>query len=112
MRTHLVRASSLLLPAALAAGALTCTGDNASPDRQTGPDAPLLAGAPSTLKITVQPPAGAIDSEVWIPSRQPTVVVKDANGVVVPGVTVTASIASGSRQGKAALPTNASGLAK
>ncbi|MFL5447168.1 MAG: galactose oxidase-like domain-containing protein, partial [Gemmatimonadales bacterium] len=77
-------------------------------------DAPLLAGAPSTLKITVQPPAGAIDSEVWIPSRQPTVVVKDANGVVVPGVTVTGSIASGTGtlQGKLAITTNSSGVAK
>jgi galactose oxidase len=112
MRSHFRRAFALLLPAALAAVAITCTGDNASPDRQTGPDVPLLAGAPSTLKITVQPPAGALDSEVWIPSRQPTVVVKDANGVVVPGVTVTASIASGTLQGKAAITTNGSGVAK
>src|SRR3954447_4006727 len=114
MRTHLVRASSLLLPAALAAGALTCTGDNASPDRQTGPDAPLLAGAPSSLKITVQPPAAALEREVWVPGRQPTVVVKDANGVVVPGVTVTGSIASGTGtlQGKLAITTNSSGVAK
>ena len=75
---------------------------------------PLLAGAPSTLKITVQPPAGALDREVWIPSRQPTVVVKDANGVVVPGVTVTGSIFSGTGtlQGKVAITTNGSGVAK
>jgi len=114
MRTRLGRAFSLVLPAALAAGAITCTGDNASPDRQTGPDVPMLAGAPTSIKINVQPPSGALDREVWIPSRQPTVVVKDANGVVVPGVTVTASIASGSGtlQGKLTITTNGGGVAK
>ena len=71
MRTRLRRALSLVLPAALAAGAITCTGDNASPDRQTGPDVPMLAGAPTSIKINVQPPGGALDREVWIPSRQP-----------------------------------------
>jgi hypothetical protein len=113
MRPRLRRASSLLLAAALAAGAITCTGDNA-PDRQTGPDAPLLAGAPTSLKVTVQPPSSALDREVWVPSRQPTVQVKDANGIVVPGVTVTASIASGSGalEGKLAVTTNNSGVAK
>lgn len=114
MRVRIRRASSLLLAAALAAGAITCTGDNASPDRQTGPDVPLLAGAPSSLKVNIQPPSTALDREVWIPSRQPTVVVKDANGVGVPGVAVTASIASGSGtlQGKISVTTNNSGVAK
>jgi hypothetical protein len=114
MRTRLRRLSSLALAAAVAAGAITCTGDNASPDRQTGPDVPLLAGAPTSLKINIQPPSSALDREVWIPSRQPSVVVKDANGVVVPGVTVNASIASGTGtlQGKLAIATNGSGVAK
>jgi len=114
MRTRLRRASLLVLSAAVAAGAITCTGDNASPDRQTGPDVPLLAGAPTSLKVNIQPPASALDREVWIPSRQPTIVVKDANGVVVPGVLVTASIMSGTGtlQGKNAITTNASGVAK
>jgi galactose oxidase len=114
MRTRLRRLSSLALAAAVAAGAITCTGDNPSPDRQTGPDVPLLAGAPTSLKINIQPPSSALDREVWIPSRQPSVLVKDANGVVVPGVTVNASIASGTGtlQGKLAIATTTSGVAK
>jgi len=113
MRARLRRASSLLVSAALAAGAITCTGDNTSPDRATGPDVPLLAGAPTSLKLNIQPPTTALDREVWIPSRQPKVAVKDANGVAVPGVTVTASIASGSGtlEGKLAITTNSSGVA-
>ncbi len=85
MRTRLRRALSLVLPAALAAGAITCTGDNASPDRQTGPDVPMLAGAPTSIKISVQPPSGALDREVWIPSRQPTVVVKEDHALIRSG---------------------------
>ena len=114
MRTRVRRASSLVLAAGLAAGAITCTGDNASPDRQTGPDAPLLAGAPSSLKINIQPPPTALDREVWIPSRQPTVVVRDANGVGVPNVAVTAAIASGpgALQGKTSVTTSSTGVAK
>jgi galactose oxidase len=113
MRARLHRASSLVISAALAAGAITCTGDNTSPDRETGPDVPLLAGAPASLKLTVQPPSTALDREVWIPSRQPKVVVKDANGVSVPGVTVTASLASGTGtlQGKLAITTSSGGVA-
>jgi hypothetical protein len=113
MRARLRRATSLLLSAGLAAGAITCTGDNTPPDRATGPDLPQLAGAPASLKVTVQPPASALDREVWVPSRQPKVVVKDANGVSVPGVTVTASVASGTGtlQGKVAAATNGSGVA-
>ena len=114
MRSRFRRVSSLVLATALAAGAITCTGDNGSPDRQTGPDMPLLAGAPTTLRVTIQPPASALDREVWVPSRQPTIQVKDANGIVVPGVTVTASIASGTGtlEGKLDVTTNGSGVAK
>ncbi|HKU60403.1 MAG TPA: galactose oxidase-like domain-containing protein [Gemmatimonadales bacterium] len=111
VRTRLSLAAFAVL---LAGSVITCTGDNESPDGQTGPDGLLLAGAPSSLKLNVQPPSGALESEVWIPSRQPIVVVKDASGVVVPGVVVTASIASGSGtlQGKLAITTNGSGIAK
>ncbi len=113
MRTR-TRLSIVALAALLAGGVITCTGDNASPDGATGPDGLSLAGAPSTIKVTIQPPTAALDREVWIPSRQPTVLVKDANGVVVPGVTVMASIASGSGtlQGKIAITTNGGGVAK
>jgi hypothetical protein len=108
------RLSIVALAALIAGGVITCTGDNAGPDGATGPDGLSLAGAPSTLKINIQPPTAALDREVWIPSRQPVVLVKDANGVVVPGVTVTASIASGSGalQGKVAITTNGAGVAK
>jgi hypothetical protein len=113
MRTRLRLVSSLVLAAAVAAGVITCTGDNASPDRQTGPDVPLLAGAPTSLKISIQPPSSALDREVWIPSLQPSVVVKDANGVGVPGVLVTASaIGSGTLQGKTGVTTSSTGVAK
>ena len=108
------RFSIVALAALIAGGVITCTGDNSGPDGATGPDGLSLAGAPSTLKINIQPPTAALDREVWIPSRQPAVLVKDANGVVVPGVTVTASIASGTGalQGKVAITTNGAGVAK
>src|SRR5262245_2982142 len=108
------RLSIVALAALIAVGVITCTSDNTGPDGATGPDGLSLAGAPSTIKLNVQPPTAALDREVWIPSRQPVVLVKDANGVVVPGVTVTATIASGSGalQGKVAITTNGAGVAK
>jgi galactose oxidase len=111
MTARFRRLSSLLLAVALAAGLATCTGDNTAPE---GPNEPLLAGAPTSLKFNIQPPSTALDREVWIPSRQPAVVVKDANGVGVPGVVVTASIltGSGTLQGKTSITTNSSGIAK
>jgi hypothetical protein len=93
---------------------ITCTGDNTSPEGQTGPDGPLLAGAPASLKINTQPPSTALDREVWEPARQPNVVVKDASSIGVPGVVVTATIASGSGtlQGRTSATTGSSGVAK
>jgi hypothetical protein len=84
----------IALALSLATASLTCDGDNVTrPDEAT----PSLAtaGAPATLNIHRQPPTSALDSEVWAPTLQPIVLVKDAAGVVVPGVVVTASIASG-----------------
>jgi hypothetical protein len=84
----------IALALSLATASLTCDGDNVTrPDEAT----PSLAtaGAPATLNINRQPPTSALDSEVWAPTLQPIVLVKDAAGVVVPGVVVTASIASG-----------------
>jgi hypothetical protein len=49
-----------------------------------------------SISITTNPPTGAVDGEVFDPSVQPVVVVKDAGGNPVGGATVTASIGSGS----------------
>ncbi len=85
----------IALPLALAAGSLTCNGDNVTRPDEASP-ALATAGAAATLSINRQPPTSAVDSEVWGPTLQPVVLVKDAGGVVVPGVVVTASIATGS----------------
>jgi hypothetical protein len=53
------------------------------------------AGPPAAIQLDVQPPAGALDREVWAPGNQPVVRVKDAAGAAVAGAVVTASIGSG-----------------
>jgi len=58
-------------------------------------DFAVTAGPAAVIKITKQPPATALDTEVWVPTAQPVVVVKDANGIAVAGAVVTAKIASG-----------------
>jgi galactose oxidase-like protein/glyoxal oxidase-like protein len=108
------RTARLLLAAGLAASSVTCGDENLT--RPT-PDTPsgelLVAGPPAKISIGRQPPANALDSEVWDPSIQPKVVVRDAANVAVGGVVVTASIASGAGtlQGKATATTTASGAA-
>lgn len=102
----------ITLSLGLAAASLTCNNDDVTrPDEAT----PSLAtaGAPATLTINRQPPTSALDSEVWAPTLQPIVLVKDAAGVVVPGVVVTASIASGSGtvQGTLSATTKTNGTA-
>ncbi|HET6798042.1 MAG TPA: galactose oxidase-like domain-containing protein [Gemmatimonadales bacterium] len=52
--------------------------------------------AAGSISITTNPPTHAVDAEVFDPSAQPVVVVKDASGNPVSGATVTASISSGS----------------
>ncbi len=116
MRTSWHRAVHLLLAASLAAASATCGGDNLTkPSSEHTPGTVSLAVGPAaTIQPTIQPPASALDREVWDPSRQPTVVVKDASANPVPGVVVTAAIASGSGtlQGKATAITLSTGVAK
>lgn len=110
------RAAHLVLAASLAIASVTCTSDDvtqpAVPDTSGG--ASLAVGAPATIRVAIQPPTSALDQEVWVPSRQPVVLVKDANGNAVPGVVVTAGIASGSGrlQGTPTATTLATGRAK
>jgi galactose oxidase len=91
------RAARLLLAAALAGVAVTCGPDGVTTptsDSTTGGFAATV-GPAAVITITRQPPATALDREVWAPTAQPVVVVKDANGLAVAGAVVTASIASG-----------------
>jgi len=102
----------IALALALAAGSLTCSGDNVTQPDDASPSL-ATAGAPATLSINRQPPTSALDSEVWGPTLQPVVLVKDAAGVVVPNVVVTASIATGSGrlQGTVTATTKTNGTA-
>ncbi len=115
MRVPTHRLASLLLAASLAVASATCGGDNLTkpgPEDVGGPS--FAAGPAATIKLNAQPPPSALNREVWDPSRQPIVVVKDANGVVVPSAVVAASIGTGSGalQGKLTATTNVNGVAK
>jgi hypothetical protein len=90
---HSVR---LLLIAVLAALSVTCGEDDLTRSGPTGDSLASVPGPPATITVTRQPPASALDSEVWDPRTQPIANVKDAAGAAVPGVVVTANIASGS----------------
>jgi hypothetical protein len=102
----------IALALTLAAASLTCNGDNVTRPDEASPSL-ATAGAPATLNINRQPPTSALDSEVWAPTLQPIVLVKDVAGVVVPGVVVTASIATGSGtlQGTVTATTKTNGTA-
>ena len=69
---------------------------------------------PGSIAITTNPPTSAIDREVFDPSVQPAVVVRDASGSPLAGEDVTASIATGSGtlEGNATVTTDAGGVAK
>jgi galactose oxidase len=112
MRVSLHRIVHLLLAAALAVVSATCGGDKVM--NPTSGGVSLVVGPAATIKVNVQPPASALNLEVWDPSRQPAVVVKDAGGNGVPSVVVTAAIASGSGtlQGTVTATTGSSGVAK
>ncbi len=69
-----------------------------------------VSGAPGVAVIT-QPPPSALSGEVFDPTAQPVVSVGDDGGSPVSGVTVTASVASGTLEGTTTATTNASGLA-
>jgi hypothetical protein len=108
-------AFSVILVSGLAAASFTCTGDeptNPDPDPQD-PALAVAAGPPSKIVITTQPPASALDREVWDPAREPVVRVKDAANVGVGGVVVTAGVASGggTLQGTLTVTTKANGTA-
>jgi hypothetical protein len=108
------RAVHLLIAASLGASSLTCSGDNLTRPTPTTPGGEVgFAGAPAKINITRQPPASVLDREVWDPSKQPKVVVKDAGGIAVGGAVVTASILTGpgTLQGKVTATTNSSGVA-
>jgi hypothetical protein len=90
------RGARLALAALLAGASLTCNGDNATrpTDDDSGP-AFATTGTPAKVWINRQPPTSALDKEVWPPSGQSVIAVRDANGVALAGVVVTVSIASG-----------------
>jgi galactose oxidase len=112
MRASPHRIAHLLLAAVLAVGSATCGGDNVM--NPTPGDVSLVVGPAATIKVNVQPPASALNREVWNPSRQPAMMVKDAGGNVVPGVVVTATVASGSGtlQGTMTATTGSTGVAR
>jgi len=115
LRTLYSRAPALARAGALALASATCGGDEATrPDLGPAPGTALAAGPPAAIKVNTQPPSGAFDREVWDPSRQPKVAVKDASGIGVPGVVVTASIGSGAGvlQGTLTATTGSNGVAK
>jgi len=102
----------LLLVATLGVLSITCTGD-ITPPGEPGRGINALAGPAARITVSRQPPAGALDQEVWAPGSQPLVVVKDAAGVAVPGVAVTVRLASGTGtlQGALSATTRANGSA-
>jgi galactose oxidase-like protein/Big-like domain-containing protein len=71
-----------------------------------------LVGQPGVSVVT-QPPASALEGEVFEPANQPVVSVSDAGGSPVAEAEVTASLASGSGtlEGKTTATTDASGIA-
>jgi galactose oxidase len=107
------RARHLLITAFLVTSSVTCGGDDLTRSTPETLKPELVAGPAAKMTVTIQPPASALDREVWNPTRQPRVVVKDAAGVAVAGAVVTASIASGSGtlQGALTATTKANGSA-
>jgi galactose oxidase len=109
------RASHLLLAIGLAGSVATCRQDAPTGTTpETSSDGFVVtAGPPASVTITRQPRASSLDHEVWTPSTQPIVVVKDAGGVVVKGAVVTAGLASGagSLEGAVSKTTNLNGVA-
>ena len=67
---------------------------------------------PAGLAVTTQPPSAALSGEVFDPSVQPVVEVRNENGTPAAGVVVTAAIESGggALEGKTAVSTDANGL--
>ena len=107
------RFASLGLPVALALALGACSEEPTRPS--LGPASrTAAAGPPAAVRVNVQPPAGALDREVWEPGRQPSVTVRDAAGVTVAGAVVTASIGAGAGtlQGTLTATTGSNGVAR
>jgi len=73
----------------------------------------ISGGSGSSIVLTTNPPTTALDGEVFDPSVQPVVQVKDAGGNAAAGVEVTASVSGGpgTLQGTTTATTDAQGLA-
>ncbi|MGH8573916.1 MAG: hypothetical protein ACREX8_15280, partial [Gammaproteobacteria bacterium] len=82
-------------------------------DQATSDNIVLGGGPAASITVTTQPPGTALSGEVFDPAEQPAVEVKDAGGNPVPGIEVTASVASGSGtlDGEASVTTDANGAA-
>src|SRR5919107_173582 len=65
----------------------------------------------ASIVITTNPPVSAVDGEVFDPSTQPVVQVKDANGNPAAGVEVTVTSAGATLEGAATATSDASGVA-
>jgi hypothetical protein len=72
------------------------------------------AGAPGSIAITVNPPTGPVDGEVFDPSAQPAVQVKDGTGAPVAGTDVAAELvgSGGTLEGNTTATTDAGGVAR
>jgi hypothetical protein len=72
------------------------------------------AGSTGSIVITTNPPVSALDGEVFDPSVQPVLQVKDASGNPAVGVEVTAAITSGggTLDGTTTATSDASGIAR
>jgi hypothetical protein len=77
-------------------------------------DITISGGAGTSILLTTNPPTSALDSEVFDPTVQPVVQVKDGGGNPAPGVEVTASVSSGpgTLQGTRTATTDAQGFAR
>lgn len=73
----------------------------------------LAGGTGNSIVLTTNPPSTALDGEVFDPSVQPAVQVKDNSGSPAAGVSVTASVSAGpgSLEGTTTATTDAQGVA-
>ncbi|HEV7365387.1 MAG TPA: galactose oxidase-like domain-containing protein, partial [Gemmatimonadales bacterium] len=72
--------------------------------------ATVVTGAPG-ISVVTQPPPSALSGEVFDPTAQPVISVADDGGSPLSGVTVAASVTSGSLEGTTTATTNAGGIA-
>jgi galactose oxidase len=108
------RAARLFLAAGLAGVAVTCARDEVTAPSSDPVKADFaVAGPAAVIRFNRQPPTSALDREVWSPTTQPVVVVKDAAGIAVAGAIVTVRVATGPGvlQGTVTATTKSSGAA-